>query len=460
MEESLNQQRESWGSRLGFILAAAGSAIGMGALWKLPYTIGQNGGGAFIPLFFLLSLVVGVPLFMAELLLGRASRCGTVGAFARFTPEGSLWNTGGWLALAASLLALSWYCVVAGWGFHYLLMTLADAFKDKSPQQVSDLFELFRTSGELNVLFQGLFLACTAIIVSKGLSGGIERMSRLMTSGLFVMLLGLTLYGTTLPGFGQAMRYVFAPDWAAITPQAMLQALGLALFTLSLGHGPIITYGSYMSKDESIPYTSLLVSLANFAAVILIPMAIFPFVFSFGFVPQGGEGILFKTLPFVFEQLPGTLLLSGLFFVLFLFAAFTSSIAILEVPVTNLMDTLKWSRCRSVWASCALVFVLGLPTALDESGGLFGMWLDLYGVNFLDTCNILVDWLVTLAALITALFVGWGLPEHIRHKGFCAGSPGNTRLYAPWLWCMRLVVPISIALIVVQRTGLLSLPTS
>ncbi|MEM7494555.1 MAG: sodium-dependent transporter [Myxococcota bacterium] len=458
MKSSPNQQRENWGSRLGFILAAAGSAIGMGALWKLPYTIGQNGGGAFIPLFFLLSLVVGVPLFMAELLVGRAGRRGTVGAFARLAPPGSMWNIGGWPALAAALLALSWYCVVAGWGFHYLLMTLADAFKDKSPRQVGGLFDLFRACGELNVLFQALFLTCTAVVVARGLSSGIERMSRLMTSGLFIMLVGLTLYGATLPGFGPAMRYVFTPDWTALTPQAMLQALGLALFTLSLGHGPIITYGSYMSTHESIPYTSLLVSLANFAAVILIPLAIFPFVFSFGFAPREGAGILFKTLPFVFEQLPGSLLLSGLFFTLFLFAALTSSIAILEVPVTNLMDTRNWSRGRSVLVSCVLVFILGLPTALDESGGLFGMWLDLYGVNFLDTCNILVDWLVTLAALITALFVGWGLPEHVRGEGFCAGSPRGKSLYRPWLWCMRLVVPISIALIVAQRTGLLSSP--
>ncbi|MEM7495313.1 MAG: sodium-dependent transporter [Myxococcota bacterium] len=449
------QARETWSSRLGFVLAASGSAIGLGALWKLPYTMGQNGGGAFIALFLVLNIVVGTPLFAAELLLGRASRRGTIGAFARFAPEGSAWNLGGWLAAAAALLILSWYCVVAGWGMHCIFMALTNGLDGKSPRQVAALFDLFRVSPELNVLFQGLFLTCTAAIVAGGLSRGIERASRVMTSGLFVMLLGLTLYGATLPGFGQAVRYVFLPDWAALTPRAMLQALGLALFTLSLGYGPIITYGSYMKSREDIPKLSLIVAMANVVAAVLIATAVFPLIFSFGFAPRMGEGLIFQTLPFVFEQLRGGMLLSVTFFTLLLFAALTSSVSFLEVLVANLMDLLQWPRRRGVVMAGSAAFVLGLPTALGESGVMFASWSRIYGTSFLATCNVLGDWMIALAALITTLFVGWRLPARARREEFCSGAGRSRKLYQTWLWCVRLVIPTSIILIVLQRAGLL-----
>ena len=454
----MRQVRETWSSKLGFVLAASGSAIGLGALWKLPYTMGQNGGGAFIALFLLLNVVVGTPLFAAELLLGRASQRGTIGSFACFAPKGSAWNMGGWLAAAAALLILSWYCVVAGWGMHCILMALTDALSGKSPQQVGALFDLFRVSGELNVLFQLLFLTCTATIVASGLSHGIERTSRVMTSGLFFMLLGLTLYGTTLSGFSQAMRYIFVPDWAALTPHAMLQALGLALFTLSLGYGPIITYGSYMKSCEDIPKLSLIVAMANVVAAVLIATAIFPLLFSFGFAPSMGEGLIFQTLPFVFEQLQGGMLLSVMFFTLLLFAALTSSVSFLEVLVANLIELLTWSRRRSVLVAASMAFVLGLPTALGESGIMFASWPQIYGTSFLETCNVLADWMIAFAALITTLFVGWRLPARVRYKEFCDGAQQSQKLYQPWLWCVRLIIPASIILIVLQRAGLL--PTS
>ncbi|MEM7402859.1 MAG: sodium-dependent transporter [Myxococcota bacterium] len=449
----MSSTRETWKSNLGFVLAAAGSAIGLGAIWRLPYTMGQNGGGAFILLFLLLNFVVGVPLFMAELVLGRSGQRGTVSCFRRFAATGSMWVAGGWLAAAAALLILGWYCVVAGWGIHYTLMALVDAFAGKSADQVAQLFHAFRASGLLNVLFQSLFLLLTALIVSRGLAAGIERYSRVMTLGLFAMLLCLVLYGAMLPGFAQAVRYIFVPNWSAITPATVLEALGLALFTLSLGYGPIITYGSYMKPSQNIPQTSLIIGVANFAVSLLIAMAIFPLIFSFGFAPTAGEGLVFQILPFVFEQLPMAMLLCVLFFALLIFTSLTSAISFLEVLVTNCMDLLNWSRQRSVWVGCAAAFVVGLPTALAPSGNLFGLWPDIYGKSFLETSNVVINWLTAFAALITSLFVGWHLPNHIRHEGFCSGSHWG-KLYVAWLWCVRVVVPFAVSMILSWHCGL------
>ncbi|MEM7589166.1 MAG: sodium-dependent transporter [Myxococcota bacterium] len=445
--------RESWKSNLGFILASAGSAIGLGAIWRLPYTMGQNGGGAFILLFLLLNFLVGVPLFMAELVLGRAAQQGTVSCFARFAPRQSMWVIGGWLACAAALLILGWYCVVAGWGIHYALMALSDAFAGKSADQIGDLFHAFRACGSLNVLFQFLFVVFTGLIVSQGLSAGIERYSRIMTLGLFILLVFLVLYGVTLPGFGEAVRYVFVPNWSAVTPAAVLKALGLALFTLSLGYGPIMTYGSYMKPSQNIPQTSLIIGMANFAVSVLIAMALFPLIFSFGFAPTAGEGLVFQILPFVFEQLPAAMLLSVLFFVLLICTALTSAVSFLEVLVTNCMDLCNWSRKRSVWVACAAAFVFGLPTALAQSGSLFNVWPEIYGESFLETCSIVIDWLTSLAALITAVFVGWRLPNAVTREGFCEGSKW-ARLYPVWIGCVRIVVPLAVSMILLGRCGL------
>ncbi|MEM7402845.1 MAG: sodium-dependent transporter [Myxococcota bacterium] len=449
----MSQTRENWSSKLGFVLAAVGSAMGLGAIWRLPYTMGQNGGSAFILLFLLFNVVIGVPLFIAELALGRAAQQGTVRSFARFAPAGSLWAVGGWLPALAALLILGWYCVVAGWGIHYALMSLTRAFGGRSAHEIGALFDLFRASGELNVLFQLLFLAATAWIVARGLSAGIERYTRSMTLLLFALLAILVIYGTTLPGFTQALRYIFVPNFAAVTPTVLLQALALALFTLSLGHGPIMTYGSYMQHSTDLPKTAVMVCSANFVASLCIALAIFPLLFSFGFAPEGGEGLVFKILPFVFEQLPGSLLFGVLFFVLLIFTALTSSVAQMEVLVANLMDLRNITRTRAVWIATTAAFILGVPTALSESGTVFATWTSIYGDSFLATSNVLADWTMIIAALITSLFVGWRLPANICQQEFCQAT-AYKRLYTIWLWLIRVIVPLCVAAILLQRVGL------
>jgi len=310
----MRKAREHWSSRVGFFLAVAGSAIGLGTMWKLPYTMGQNGGGAFILVYLAFTFLIGIPLFIAELLLGRKSQRGVVGTFSHWSRKGTSWNAIGWLGITVTLLIAGWYAVIAGWGLNYIFLSLADTFAGKSTDEIKTIFETFRQSGDLNVFWQVAFITLAASIVYRGLSKGIEHWSRILTSSLFVLILLLSLYSSTLDGFTQAIHYVLYPDFSELTTAGLLTALGLALFALSLGQGIMVTYGSYMSKDDDIPKTALLVGISIIFISVLIAIMIFPMVFTFGFEPQSGEGLIFITLPYVFEQLPGSLILSVLFF--------------------------------------------------------------------------------------------------------------------------------------------------
>ena len=441
--------REQWQSQIGFLLSSVGSIVGLGTLWRLPYVMGQNGGGAFILVFLLCNLFVGIPLFAAELVLGRVGKQGSIGIFTRLSAPGSSWASLGWLNAIGALLVFSWYSVVAGWGFHYMLMSLTDALQGKSATQVGELFDLFRSSGELNVLFQVLFLATTGLVVLPGIASGIERYSRFMSLGLFAVLLGLVAYSCTLKGFSQAVRYALYPNFAALTTQGALKALGLSLFSLSLGFGMTLTYGSYMQSNEDIPKISLTIGVANLVVTILIALMIFPMIFTFGFEPEGGEGLVFKTLPFVFAQLPGSLLVSLLFFVLLLFTALTSSVAMLEAIVANLMDIKGWSRGWCVLCGCAAAWIVGLPTAIVD---LFPTWTHIYGRDFFATIDLLTDWMLIIAACFTSLFVGWKLDNASRRNGFTTGSQLQW-LYKPWLLFMRFIVPCCVISILFQYLG-------
>lgn len=447
-------KRETWGSKLGFILAAIGSAIGLGALWKLPYVIGQNGGGAFIILFVAFNFIIGLPLFMGELILGRQSNRGIVSSFMTFSNKGSAWSMVGWLTVLVSLLILGWYCVVAGWGICYILLTLTDSFQGLSVEEIGQSFDTFRKAGSLNMTFQIMYIALNALILAKGLSNGIEKWSKVMTSGLFVVLVGLAIYAAQLSGFGDAVRYLLYPDFSALTPRGVLQALGLALFTLSLAYGVMVTYGSYLKKDDDIPKTAVIVVIANLVASILIAITIFPMIFSFGFAPQSGEGLIFKTLPYVFEQLPGSMIIALVFFTLLLFAALTSSLSMFEVVVANFTDLTGMTRKKAVLITSAIVFVLGLPTAFTGEGGVFPAWERIFGESFMETNILLVDWILVIVAFFTTIFIAYKLSSEVRHEGFVSGS-NYPYFYGVWIFLLRTIVPLAIFLVIAQRAQLI-----
>jgi NSS family neurotransmitter:Na+ symporter len=443
--------RETWSSKLGFILAAVGAAVGLGAIWKFPYVCGQNGGGAFLLLFILFNFIIGLPLFIGELLLGRQSQKGVVSSFVAFSRPQSSWNLVGWMIVLVSCLILGWYCVVAGWGICYILLTLGDSFQGLSASQVGEHFDTFRSSGILNVVFQVIYIALNAVILSKGLTQGIEKWSKIMTSGLFIVLICLAIYSFQLEGFADAARYLLYPDFSKLGTRGVLQALSLALFTLSLSYGVMITYGSFLKNSDDIPKIAGIVVVANLVATMLIAVTIFPMIFTFGFEPQAGEGLIFKTLPFVFEQLPGSMIIALVFFVLLLFAGVTSSISMFEVVVTNFTDLTNMSRKKAIVIASCIAFILGLPTAIKD---LFPDWQRIFGESYMGTSEMLIDWLLVIIALCTSIFIAFKLSNNTRTQGFCIGSRWQF-LYKPWLLLLRSLVPLAIIIVFAQRAQIL-----
>lgn len=449
----MNQVREHWGSRLGFILAAIGSAIGLGVLWKFPYTVGENGGGLFLFSYFICVLVIGIPVLIGELLLGRRSQRAAVGAFAVLGEGNSKWKIAGWLGVLSSFLIMSFYSVIAGWGMSYVLMSLSGFYQNIPSEEISGVFEKLSASGSITLFWHFLFTLITMSIVLTGVRKGIEFWSKLMTRALFVILISLFCYSTTLDGFGKAVHFIFYPDWKEFNFSSALEALGLAFFTLSLGQGIMISYGSYLRKKENIPLMACVVGFSVIIVAILAAMTIFPVIFTFGFEPQQGSGLIFKTLPYLFAQLPGALVISTIFFTLFVFTALTSAIPFIEVVATNIMELANWSRKKAVLVVGAGTFLFGIPSALASSRTLFPNWQTIYQMNFLNTMDHLVStWIIPFAGLFTALFIGWGLKKEISQEEFPLGKKW-LRFYQVWYFFMKWIIPLTILLIILQKSG-------
>lgn len=453
----MQQPREHWGSRLGFILAAAGSAIGLGTLWKFPYVTGENGGGLFVLIYIFCIFFIGVPIFIAELLLGRRAQRAAVGIFATLAENSPFWKIAGWLGVASSFLILSFYSVLAGWGLNYVFMSLTQFYVGRTPEQISAIFDTLSSSADITIFWHAAFMVLSMAVVYVGVRQGIEFWSKFMTSGLFILLIGLAMYTLTLEGVGEAIRFLFYPDLAKFKPSGVLQALGLSFFTLSLGQGVMLTYGSYMRRTEDIPKTAAIIGFMIIFVALIAGLVIFPIIFTFGFAPQGGPGLVFKTLPVLFAKLPGALILSTLFFVLFVFAALTSAVAMIEVIAANFMDLLGWSRHKAVLITGISCFLFGIPSALSNSHTLFSNWELIYGKNFFNTVDDIVSlWLLPVGGLMIAIFTGWVLDEELSRAEFSSGT-SYKYLWKPWLFFTRWIAPIGIVLIILQQAHLINI---
>ncbi|MBP9841788.1 MAG: sodium-dependent transporter [Simkaniaceae bacterium] len=443
--------REHWSSRLGFIFAAVGSAVGLGVLWKFPYTVGQNGGGLFLLSYIICILVIGIPVFIGELAIGRVSQRAAVGAFAHLCMGKTSWKVGGWLGVISSFFIMGFYPVVAGWGMSYVLMSLTGFYQNLTEAQIGETYHLLSHSGSITLFWQFLFTLITMGIVLSGVRKGIEFWSRIMTRALFILLLILFFYACRLSGFKEAAYFIFAPDWGEFHLSSVLEALGLAFFTLSLGQGIMISYGSYLKEDVNLPNMASIVGGSVIVVAMLAAMTVFPIVFTFGLSPSAGTGMIFTTLPFLFAKLPGALILSTIFFVLFVFTALTSAIPFVEVVATNLMELLGWERKKAVLTTCLATFTFGIPAALSNSASVFPEWSQIYGKTFFATIEQLVFiWFVPVAGLITSLFIGWVVDKEILK----ANIPG--RFFPLWHFFMRWVIPAIIFLIIIDKGGILA----
>ncbi len=452
----MSYTREHWSSKVGFVFAALGSAVGLGLLWKFPYTIGENGGGLFLLAYFICLLVVGIPIFVGELILGRASASAAVTSFEKLSPNRSNWKIAGWFGVLSSFLIMSFYSVIAGYGMSYILMSLNGFYKGMSALEVANVYNNLQASGGISFLWHFIFTLITMSVVLSGVRKGIEYWSKFMTRSLLILLIGMFFYSLSLSGFPKAVQFVFSPNASVFKPSSIIEALGLAFWTLSIGQGIMISYGSYMRKGDGVFKLASVVAFGVIVVAILSSLTIFPVVFTFDLKPQEGTGLIFKTLPFLFTKLPGALVLSTVFFILFVFTALTSAIPLVEVVTSNIMELTKTSRQKAALWTCVGTLIVGIPSAFAGTNLIFPEWSSIYGANFLDTVNNLVsNWIIPVGGFITALFLGWVLDPKIAKSELCTTSSHKV-LYYMWRFFIKYLVPLTIFIIILQKSGLIN----
>jgi len=436
--------RDQFTTKIGFILAAAGSAIGLGAIWKFPYMAGTNGGSVFILLFILCTFLIGLPVLIAEFMIGRRGQKDAVTSFKEQAP-GTPWYLIGWGGMIIAGLILSFYSVVGGWILSYLGRAFTLQLNNPgSDINYADLFNDIISNPLEAVLVQGLFMLLTVTIVSAGIKGGIEKASTWMMPLLFIFFIVLVIRSLTLDGAMEGVKFMFVPDWSYLNAETFLKALGQAFFSLSVGIAVMITYSSYLSKSEKIGNSAINVASMNIIISLLAGLVIFPAVFALGYTPDQGPGLVFIILPAVFEQLPLGGLFLTIFFVLLLFATVTSSISMLEIVVAIAIGDKPEKRKKIAWIGGIIIFIIGIPSALS-----FGILSD---VKILDRSIFdFVDFLTNsigmpIGALLISIFAGYYYTKDISRKELASSN----LMFNIWYYSIRYVSPIAILIIFVQ----------
>lgn len=442
--------RDSFGSRFGALVAMAGSAVGLGNLWRFPYLVGENGGAAFIIVYVILSFMICLPIFISEFVVGRRSQKNAYAAF-RDLSGGSAWRWVGLFTVIVPLVVLSYYCVIGGWSIDYFLKALTFSFTGSESQSaMNTMFNDLVTSVWTPLICHTGFLLATVLIVMVGIKDGIEKFSKIMMPVLFFIVISIAIYSVTLPGAKAGLDYLFNPDFSKIDAKACAAALGQAFFSLSLGFGTIMTYASYVDKKENALFQSTATAASDLTFALIAGIAIMPAVFAFGINPQSGPGLVFETLPYVFGQMPAGGFVAILFFLALLVAALTSSISMLEVAVAFLVEEKGMSRI----AACMLLFVVCLVIGALCSLS-FGPLSDfkIAGRTIFDFFDHLSsNILMTLGSLLTVLFVGWRLKKTDVYDEFTNGGTlsRNAKLFGVLWFLIRYVCPLAIIAIFIS----------
>ena len=442
----MSENREHWGSRFGFIMAAAGSAVGLGNIWRFPYITGKFGGAAFVLVYLAVVIVLGISVMLAEFTIGRNAQSDAVGSFRKL--GGGAWPLVGWMGFFCGFVILSYYAVIAGWTLAYMFKSFGGLMAAAGEGKAGDVFGAFVSDPVQSISYHVAVMAITSGIVYKGISGGIEKSCKILMPALFVILLVLIVRSVTLPGAGAGLEFYLKPDFSKLTSEAILAAVGQGFFSLSLGMGCMITYGSYLGKDDYLPSIARTVVFLDTSVAILAGFVIFPAVFAFGIEPGAGPGLTFVTLPAVFAKMPMGAVFSFAFFLLLFIAALTSAISLLEVVVTYAIDQLKWSRAKAAIIMGTAIALLGIPSALSVGGHI----PQIAGKDFLDAADFLTNNVIMpLGGIFIAIFVGW-----VWTDGAKAEVTDNGKLvfpmYTTWLWICRVVAPVCIGIIFI--TGL------
>jgi NSS family neurotransmitter:Na+ symporter len=442
--------RGNWGSRAGFILAAAGSAIGLGNIWRFPYITGKNGGALFVLIYIGCVIVLGLPVMLAEFAMGRATAKNPVGAFQAIRP-GSKWRYTGFLGVITGVMILSFYSVIAGWTLGYCYKSLSGQFTAIDKGQAAAIFRSFIADPGLQILLLAFFMFLTILIVRKGVSAGLEKYAKILMPALFLIMILLMIRSLTLPGAEKGLLFYLKPDFAKINGRVFLEAMGQAFFSLSLGMGTMMTYGSYLGKKENLVSSAAWVAVLDTTVAILAGFIIFPALFSQNMAPDQGPGLVFSILPVIFSQMPGGMWFGFAFFVLLAVAALTSTISILEVPVAFLIDEKKWPRRKASWLVGGLAFVFGVPSALAAGGLMFFSRLPFLHIDFLSLWDkIWGNVALSVGAFFIAVFVAhvWNTANALKE---ITANGVRFRLAKFWVLALKYVCPLLILVVLVSQ---------
>ena len=453
--DSGNGARGLWSSKFAFILAATGSAVGLGNIWKFPYVTGENGGGAFVLVYLLCIAIIGIPIMMAEVFIGRNGRHNPITSF-RLVAERNLaspaWRVSAIVGMLAAFIILSFYSVIGGWAASYIGHAAMGDFTGGTAESVGELFGGLLGSPIQLLAWHTVFMALVVLVVSRGLKGGLERAVTILMPALFLLLLLVVGYATTTGHFGEAVSFLFTPNFEALTVKGVLVALGHAFFTLSLGMAIMMAYGSYLGRDVSIGRTAVSVAIMDTVVALLAGLAIFPMVFANGLEAGAGPGLIFQTLPLAFGNMPMGGLFGTLFFVLLLFAAWTSGISLLEPIVEWLEEQKGMNRTVSTLAAGVVCWALGIASILS-----LNLWADFAPLGFIPmlegkTIFDLLDFftaniLLPLGGLLVALMAGWVMSKPAMEKEL-ALSPGTFNL---WFVTVRFITPIAVGVVFIYN---------
>ena len=452
----MSNERGNFGSKIGIVLATAGSAVGLGNVWRFPYMVGEDGGAAFILIYIICILLLGLPGMICEFIVGRHAQANAAAAYDKLS-GGRPWKLVGYLGILTSTIILGFYAVVAGWCLQYLYAALVGQLSGDA-NYVKDYFVSFSSSPVRPILFGVAFILITHLVVVRGVRGGIERASKTLMPILFLLLLILVVASCLLPGAMEGVRFLFQPDFSKLSSNVMLDALGQAFFSLSLGTACLCTYASYFSRDTNLLASAGQIALLDTMIAILSGLMIFPAAASVGISPDSGPSLIFITLPNVFQQAFAAMPVVGyvvgvMFFALLVFAALTSTISMHEIGTAFFTEEWNLPRRRSAWvvtvvASLICVVCSLSVGAMDE--------LKLLGVSAMDFCDQLTaNFMLPTGALLACLFVGWYIPRQVAHDEFTNWGTHGQRIFPVFLFAVRYVCPLCIILVFLHQLGVI-----
>lgn len=436
----MSQNRENWGSKIGFIMAAAGSAVGLGNIWKFPYTAGASGGGAFVLVYIIFVALIGFSVMLTEFAIGRKQQLAAVGALKTVDRR---WTFAGALGVLSGFLIMGFYPVVGGWALAYVFKVFGGLLND--PGTIGDAFGAFITNPSIPLMWMVLYLILNIVIVAKGVASGIEKAGKILMPILFGILIVIAIKGLTLPGAMAGLEFLFKPDFSKLNGGVVLAALGQAFFSLSLGMGCMITYGSYLNKKENLVENAAIVTTLDTAVALLAGIAMFPAMFAFGMEPAAGPGLVFVVVPSIFAEMGGAgMLFAALFFVALTVAALTSSVSLLEVVVAYLIDEKKFDRKKAVYSSSTIMALLCVLASLS----LGGVGPTLFGTGAFDIFDLLTDKIfLAIGGMLLCIFAGWRLNKEELFNEITNNGAVKFGLFEAWYALVKYVIPITIALV-------------